>query len=329
MYSKEEIEKAQSMSLLDYVEMRGYELLRSKNQVRLKEHDSLVISNNKWKWFSQNKGGGTLDFLITYENKGFIEAMKILLEEKEVTKKISKYIRPKVVQKVIDELPEKNSNYRRVYAYLGKTRGIDYNIITDMVKKGLLYEDKEHSNCVFLGKDTNKDVKYGLKIGTTTDKKYKGELPGSDKRYNIEINNSTKNSTVCLYESVIDGMSHASLLKLQRKNYKDINMISLGGVSDLKLEQYLKDNPNIKTIICCLDNDDAGIKANMKIREKYNKLGYAVKAILTKRKDMNEELLYYLNTHKSKKTIAEVKQVKNQYTQFSNRKNTIERNVVM
>ena len=26
--------------------------------VRLKEHDSLVISNNKWKWFSKNVGGG-------------------------------------------------------------------------------------------------------------------------------------------------------------------------------------------------------------------------------------------------------------------------------
>nr|WP_312576885.1 hypothetical protein [Sedimentibacter sp.] len=89
MYSKYQIAKAQSISLLDYIVSRGYELIYSHNEVRLKEHDSLVISNNKWKWFSRNVGGGTLDFLIEYEGKVFKKAMQILL-----------------------------GNYRRMYAYL-------------------------------------------------------------------------------------------------------------------------------------------------------------------------------------------------------------------
>ena len=307
-YTRAQIEQAQSMDLLSYVESQGYQLIRDGRQVRLKEHDSCVISNNKWKWFSQNKGGGTLDFLIMYENKSFKEAMQILLGEKEVNRKPIRYVKQVEIEdiKVLSQLPEKNDNYRRLYAYLGKTRGIDYEIITEMVKAGLLYEDKEHHNCVFLGKDDNGEVKYCLKVGTATDKKFKGELPGSDKRYNIELRNDKKNWVVCVYESIIDAMSHETLMKNQGKNYKKTNKISSGGVSDLKLEQYLKDNPKITKIITCYDNDEAGIKAALGIKEKYEKLGYTITKIVPKTgKDFNDELLATLK--EKKKTLDDVK----------------------
>ncbi len=111
MYSKYQIAKAQSISLLDYIESRGYELIYSHNEVRLKEHDSLVISNNKWKWFSRNVGGGALDFLIEYEGKGFKEAMQILLGEKGIDEKkpqFKEHIQKQQKIKEISELPEKN-----------------------------------------------------------------------------------------------------------------------------------------------------------------------------------------------------------------------------
>ena len=203
-------------------------------------------------------------------------------------------------------MPEKNDNYRRLYAYLGKTRGIDYEIITEMVKAGLLYEDKEHHNCVFLGKNLNGEVKYCLKVGTTTDKKFKGELPGSDKKYNIELRNDKNNWIVCVYESIIDAMSHETLIKNQGKNYKKTNKISLGGVSDLKLEQYLKDNPKITKIITCLDNDEIGLSAALKIKEKYEKLGYTINKIVPKiGKDFNDDL--FASIREKKKTLDEVK----------------------
>jgi len=65
-------------------------------------------------------------------------------------------------------LPEKNTNYRRLYAYLNKTRFIDVNITNDMVNNKNLYEEKEHNNCVFLGRDKDGEVKYCLKVGTNT-----------------------------------------------------------------------------------------------------------------------------------------------------------------
>ncbi|MDF2882009.1 MAG: hypothetical protein K0R54_2566 [Clostridiaceae bacterium] len=43
MYTKYQIAKVQNISLLDYVEGRGYELIYSHSDVRLKEHDSVIL----------------------------------------------------------------------------------------------------------------------------------------------------------------------------------------------------------------------------------------------------------------------------------------------
>lgn len=79
-------------------------------------------------------GDGTLDFLIEYEGKGFKEAMQILLGEKSIDEKkpqFKEHIQKKQEIKEISDLPEKNVNYRRMYAYLNKTRCIDLDIIND------------------------------------------------------------------------------------------------------------------------------------------------------------------------------------------------------
>ncbi|MBP1926739.1 hypothetical protein J2Z76_002609 [Sedimentibacter acidaminivorans] len=320
MYTKYEISKAQNISLLDYIESRGYELIYSHTDVRLKEHDSLVISNNKWKWFSRNKGGGTLDFLIEYEGKNFKEAMQTLLGEKGIDESKPQYkehIQKQHEIKQISELPEKNNSYRRLYAYLSKTRGIDVEIINDMVNYKVLYEEKEHNNCVFLGRDKAGEVKYCLKVGTNTFKKFKGEIPGSDKRFNVELYSSQENKSVCIYESIIDAMSHATLIKQRGLDYKNQNRVSLGGVSDLKLEQYLKDNPNIKKIVVGLDNDEAGIEAGLKIKDKYTKLGYEVTKIVPKHgKDFNDELVGF----RSRKSLKDINQGVSQYKSNANNK---------
>ncbi len=92
MYTQNQINRAKNIDLLDYVRQRGYSLIQSAaNEYRLKEHDSLVISNNKWKWFSQNIGGDTLDFVTKYEGKSFKDAMEILLGEKG-REKLKKYL---------------------------------------------------------------------------------------------------------------------------------------------------------------------------------------------------------------------------------------------
>ncbi len=307
MYKQYQINKAKNVDLLDYVRQRGYSLIQSAaNEYRLKEHDSLVISNNKWIWFSKDIGGDTLDFVTKFEGKGFKEAMEILTGEKSQNKVKEYKNRPQnqVIRK-ISELPEKANNYKRLFAYLSKTRKIDPSIIQDMINDGKLYQEKEHNNCVFVGKNKEGEIKYCLKIGTTTFKKFKGEIKGSDKSYNVELCSSPNSTKVYIYESIIDAMSHATMIKIQGGNYKEHNRISLGGVADVKLEQFLKDNPHINVIVSCLDNDEAGMDATEKIKDKYIKKGYQIKRILPLNKDFNDDLVDAIEKHE-KKTMSNI-----------------------
>ncbi len=307
MYTQNQINKAKNMDLLDYARQRGYSLFQSAaNEYRFQEHDSLVISNNKWKWFSRDIGGDTLDFVTKYEGKSFKDAMEILLGEKG-KEKVKEYDIRSKEQKVkeISELPEKADNYRRLFAYLAKTRKIDPSIIQDMINDGKLYQEKEHNNCVFLGKDADGKIKYCLEVGTSTYKRYKGEIEGSDKAYGVELCIAPESEKVYIYESIIDAMSHATMIKIQGGNYKDHNRIPLGCVADLKLEQFLKDHPDIKVIVSCLDNDKAGIEATEKIKEKYTKKGYQIKRILPISKDFNDDLVAAFEKYE-KKTMSDI-----------------------
>lgn len=46
-------------------------------------------------------------------------------------------------------LPPKNENYRRMYAYLIKTRGLSQEVVSDFVHRRLINEDSVHHNIVY------------------------------------------------------------------------------------------------------------------------------------------------------------------------------------
>ena len=48
------------------------------------------------------------------------------------------------------EIPPAHNNMRRVFAYLCQTRGIDPEVVSAFVRKGLLYESASHHNAVFV-----------------------------------------------------------------------------------------------------------------------------------------------------------------------------------
>lgn len=70
--------------------------------------------------------------------------------------------------------------YKRVFAYLTKTRCIAPEIVNELMHKKYLYEDVMH-NCVFVGYGTNKLPAYATVRGTLTDVQYRKDSPGSDK----------------------------------------------------------------------------------------------------------------------------------------------------
>lgn len=113
------------------------------NEYCLGEHSSLQINpyKNKWYWFSKNKGGNIIEFLVEYENRTVIEAVKILsgrvgYEPRQYTK----YEPIKTDEKGDLQLPDKAESNKRVWSYLTKTRGIDSDIVNELLKENYIYE---------------------------------------------------------------------------------------------------------------------------------------------------------------------------------------------
>lgn len=91
---------------------------------------------------------------------------------------------------------------------------------------------------------------------------------------------------VRVYESPIDLMSDMTM-----RRFITSNCVALCCLGDNALETYLKENPHIKRIDLCLDNDQWGRQAAERMKEKYEKSGYEVRDFTPpKGKDWNEYL---------------------------------------
>ena len=78
IYSKEDIARAREMDLFTYLTYYEPGNLRhvSGTVYSTVEHDSLIISNGKWCWFSQGIGGrSALDYLIKVKGIPFYDAI--------------------------------------------------------------------------------------------------------------------------------------------------------------------------------------------------------------------------------------------------------------
>ncbi|MBR3597886.1 MAG: DUF3991 and TOPRIM domain-containing protein [Clostridia bacterium] len=295
----ETIRKARELDLLTY--LQNYD---SNNLVRFgsdtyctKEHDSLKISNGKWNWFSRGIGGrSALDYLIKVEGMEFTEAVEriIICTGERTIIHDSKVIKPK--EKFLI-LPKTNSNNINAIHYL-KGRGIDEDIINYCIETGRIYESYPYHNVVILGFDKYGTPRYANLRGIGTD--FKGEASGSDKRFSFSII-AEKSDTVHIFESAIDLLSYATMLKINGQKWDEHHLLSLAGVyrpgKELKdsslplaLKQFLSEHSEIKTIHLRLDNDYAGMIATKTLKyflsEKYD-----VSVHLPKRgKDYNDWL---------------------------------------
>ena len=267
----EVVTEAKRMDLLTY--LRTYEpgqLVRvSGNTYCTREHDSLKISNGKWMWWSRGIGGRTaLDYLIKVKELSFIEAVETIMGNCVVTAPVYETeSRSYENQPLL--LPQKSPTSNVVTKYLFG-RGIDYEIINECLDKELIIESLPYHNVVFIGYDDKKEAKYAA-YRATNNSRIMGDCTGSKKQYSFRLTN--ENSTeVHLFECAIDLLSYATLLKLDGKEWRGHNLVSLAGVYaprtkieeskvPVSVRKILQKDKSIKRIILHLDNDIAGRKA--------------------------------------------------------------------
>lgn len=265
--TKEQIERAKEWDLLSYLQTyEPHEVKRcGGSEYRTVTHDSLKISNGKWHWHSRGIGGRTaLDYLIKVRGMGFVAAVETLCGERGAAAMEMPKPKPKEKPRKPFSLPEGNRCGRAMVSYL-QGRGIDADIISQCIGKGILYESRDYHNCVFVGRDPAGKARYAFLRGTYG--QFRNDVEGSDKQYGFFLPAADRESPfLAVAESPIDALSIATLLKRQGEDWQRNHYLSLGGTAPCALIRFLHDHPAVSCVSLCLDNDKAGLVGMERIR---------------------------------------------------------------
>ena len=309
---KEVVAEARKIDLLTY--LKNYEpnelVEVCRNTFTTRTHDSLKISNGLWYWFTKQVGGkNAIDFLMKVRDYSFVEAVKTVMGNIQIQKPVIYKQQEKNKDRNLI-LPLKADNNDRAINYL-LSRGISKEIIEYCIENNLLYEEQKNHNVVFIGYDENKVPKYAF-CRATNEQRFMREATGSNKKYSFKINANEKNNIVHVFESSIDLLSFATILNLENKNWRNENLLSLGGIYTSKydpdkskiplaLVDFLEKNSNINEIHLHLDRDLAGRNATTFLQQVLGEKYKVTNATVPYGKDMNEYLCLKYGTKKIEK----------------------------
>lgn len=324
-FSDGEKEAARRISTIDLLEKRyGFTFKQKGRGYCCEQHDSLIINQDRrgWHWNSKGiSGGDAISFLQKIENLTYPEALQSLIGGSTAYTQLPQTsVNVNKEQKHPFVLPEKfEGAHKRLFAYLCKTRHLDRLIVTELRSSEQIYEDNRH-NAVFVGYDANGKAVSAVKRGTNQNVKFRGEVTGSDKHNTFNMLTCPNSKRIYVFESPIECISHATMVNMQQGSdtaYKGQNRLSLNGLSDLALDEYLKNNPQIKEIHLCLNNDfqaqkkdgspdeNHGQIAAGKIADKFGAKGYVCVNHLPpfKQNDWNDALAVMCSRQQKFQTV--------------------------
>ena len=283
-YTQEQKDRARTTDLVDLLQRQGEHLKRSGAEYQWRDGSNKVtIRGNLWYHQYDQVGGDAIDFVRRFYNKDYPEAMEYLLNGYGGTLTAALPVKKEVKE---FEMPQRNENMRRVYAYLLHQRGLNRDVVYAFAHKNMIYESLPHHNAVFVGYDTDGVPRHAHKRGTGSQSTYKGNAEGCIPEYSFHWNGTS--DKIFLFEAPIDMLSYISLNPYQwQKN----TYAASCSVADRVLFQCLKDNPHIKEVYLCLDNDEAGQTASKRISDKLFIQGYKTEILTPIHKDWNEDLI--------------------------------------
>lgn len=284
-FTKEQREQARQTDLANFLIGQGEKVKKSGSEYEwLDGSQKVTIRGHLWYHQYEQKGGDVVDFVRRFYNKDYAEAVQMLLNNGG-----SQIITSPPIEKEHKpfKLPPRNDRMSRVFSYLLLTRGIDKDVLFEFVRKKMIYESAYYHNAVFVGYDSSGKPRHAHKRGTVTSNPYKGNAAGSQPEYSFHFNGTS--DKIFLFEAPIDMLSFISMHK---DNWKNHSYAASCSVSDRVLFQCLKDNPNIKNVYLCFDNDEAGQTANKRIAEKLNSMNIQNEILVPKYKDWNEDLTF-------------------------------------
>ena len=147
-YTQPQIDRANAVSLEDFLRTQGETLIKSGREYRWKEHDSLTVRGNKWFRHSQSKGGYPIDFVMEFYGKSFPEAVQLLTGESGEGQTEASTTPPTAFH-----LPLHNRTADRAIQFLCESRGLNKTLVEAFLLSGDIYEEAKRHNVVFVGRD--------------------------------------------------------------------------------------------------------------------------------------------------------------------------------
>ena len=283
-FTKEQREQARRTDLANFLISQGEKVRKSGSEYEwLDGSQKVTIRGHLWYHQHEQKGGDAIDFVRRFYNKDYVETVEMLLNncggQIITSPPIEKSHKP-------FELPPRNDRMSRAFSYLLLSRGIDKEVLYEFVRRKMIYESADFHNAVFVGYDSNAKPRHAHKRGTVTSTSYKGNVAGSQPEFSFHFSGTS--DRIYLFEAPIDMLSFISMHK---ENWKNHSYAASCSVSDRVLFQCLKDNPNIKNVFLCFDNDEAGQTANKRIADKLNSMNIKSEILIPIHKDWNEDIL--------------------------------------
>jgi hypothetical protein len=168
-------------------------------------------------------------------------------------------------------------------------------VLSAFAREKLIYESLEKSkdgenefhNAIFVGCDENGVARHAHKRGIYSEgKSYKGNIDSSNPCYSF--NRKGTSDRLYVFEAPIDMLSFISMYK--NSDWQQHSYVALCGLSEQAMLKQLDNNPNLTTVVLCLDNDSAGQKAADKFEKLLTEREIGVTTLLPTLKDFNEDL---------------------------------------
>ena len=292
-FTEDQKQRANSVDLVEFLKMQGEILIPSGREKRLQSNHSITVRGNEWFDHATKEGGLAIDFVQNFYGQTFPDAVTMLLNGEQGIP-YAKAKERKESKKPF-ELPPRNNDMRRLFAYLIKHRLIDSDVISFFAKEKLIYESKESSadkakeyhNAIFVGYDEKGIPRHAHKRGLYTEgNSYKGNVDSSNPCYSFHyIGNSDR---IYVFEAPIDLLSFITIHK--SSDWKEHSYIALCGLSEQSLLKTLESNPELLHVVLCLDHDLAGIEASEKIIDLISEKDICIRQFQSVYKDWNEDL---------------------------------------
>lgn len=287
------LDNIKAIPVTDLAERMGYTLVRKGRYYSLKEHDSVIIDTQKncfWRNSRFSKGfkggaGSSIDFVMEFgrelDSKSAMRRLALMYGIEGDKPPQTAYRKPEPPRakpqaaekktmppgKVV--LPKKNRNNNDVFRYL-TGRGISTSVIKYFLARKMLYEDVR-KNCVFVSPTMDFAC-----VRSTGGQRFVGDCEGSDYDECFFFKGRADAKTLIVAECVIDMMSVMTYLQMQGKWYGNYACLALAGTNKVhSLFVHLSREPQIKKVVLCFDNDEAGEKADANAIEGMKEIGFS------------------------------------------------------